>query len=628
MQKVGFLDRQHLVMIVVLLTGAALSVINQTSISPMLPVIMQELSVSSPTAQWLVSGFALVSALVIPVTAYLMKRFTTRTVFFASMGLFIAGCVLCFLAPNFPVLMAGRVCQAACAGMLMPLATNIMLLVFPPERRGFAMGIYSLITCLMPALGPSVAGGLADSVGWRPVYVIMLVLSAAVAVFAAFSLKNYGESERIALDVPSVILSALGLVSLLYGISSIGDQGLTPFTGGLLAAGVAIIAVFTWRQTRLAQPVLNMAVFKYRRFVIGLVIVMIVMLVCMAPSVTVPLVIQQGLGESATVTGLMNIPAAVLGAITALTAGRLFDRMGGRPLAIVGAVVLLAAYGGCVAMMPEYGVVWLAVGMALSNVGMMFVNTPLNTWALGFLPDELIPHGNAMSNTLRQVSMSVSTTLFVTVMAVATASSGAPDPQAAVVDGARFSFLCEAVLCAVVLVLIVAFVKPDEEAQFEHDSEDPIYSTASEFMRIQVPFLTEASTVREAMTLFNDEGITDSPIVDGDGRVVAFLSSSDIMHQLVDRQIMAPDLTGWSAAVESDDMRARLTDIIDRNVMGIATRNVVTVDVTDSLQHVCSILAQRRFKKVPVVDDGHLAGTINRDDIVHHIMKVLAKTGI
>lgn len=628
MGKNSFLTKTQLIMIVVLLAGAAISVINQTSISPMLPVIMDELSVSSPTAQWLVSGFALVSALVIPITAYLMKRFTTRAVFFASMGLFILGCVLCFIAPNFPVLMIGRICQAACAGILMPLATNIMLLVFPPEKRGFAMGIYSLITCLMPALGPSVAGGLADTVGWRLVYVIMLALSAGVTIFAAFSLKNFGESERISLDVPSVILSALGLVALLYGISSIGDMGFTPFTGGLIAVGVAIIALFTFRQTRLSEPMLNMVVFKYRRFVIGLVIVMIVMLVCMAPSVTVPLVIQQGLGESATVSGLMNIPAAVFGAITALTAGRLFDRMGGRPLAIVGAIILLVAYVGCALMMPEYGVVWLAVCMALSNVGMMFVNTPLNTWALGFLPDELIPHGNAMSNTLRQVCMSISTTLFVTVMAIATSTSGAVTPQAAVVDGARFSFACEAVFCVIVMVLILAFVKPGEKAEFTKESVDPVNSKASDFMRIQVPFLTEKSSIREAMTLFNNEGVTDMPVIDEKGRVIAFLSSSDIMKQLVERQIMAPDLNGWAAVVENETMHGRLAEIIDRNVMGIATKNVVTVDADDSFQDVCAILAQKRFKKVPVIQDGKLAGTINRDDVVHHIMKVLADTGM
>lgn len=315
-----------------------------------------------------------------------MKRFSTRSVFFVSMGLLIAGCALCFLAPTFPVLMIGRICQAVCAGMPMPLATNIMLLVFPSEERGFVMGIYSLITSLMPAIGPAVAGGLTDSVWWRFVYVIMLGLVAAVTVFAIFSLRNFGESERVALDAPSVILSALGLVALLYGISAVGDGGFTLLSGGLIAAGIAIIAAFVWRQTRFSQPVLNMAAFRCRRFVIGLGTVMVVMLISAAPSVTMPLIVQEGLGQSATVAGLMTITASIVGVVSALTAGKLFDRVGGRPLAITGACILLVVYIGCAFMEESVGVAWLACCMVLSNLGMMFLNTPLNTWYLGFYP--------------------------------------------------------------------------------------------------------------------------------------------------------------------------------------------------------------------------------------------------
>lgn len=355
---------------------------------------------------------------------------------------------------------------------------------------------------------------------------------------------------------------------------------------------------------------------------------MIVMLVSTAPSVTLPLIVQEGLGQSATVTGFMMIPASAVGAIAALTAGRLFDRIGGRPLAIVGACILMAAYIGCAFMVESVGVLWLACCMVLSNLGMMFVNTPLNTWALGFLPDELIPHGNAMSNTLRQVAMSISTTLFVTIMAVAAAGSGVDGAQS-IITGGRVAFVCQAALCVVVLIVVIAFVRPGEEAQFEaaQQADDAEGGCARDFMRVNVPFLTEQFTVREAMTLFAKEGITDSPVVNERGEVVAFLSSSDIMAQLVDRKMIAPDLSGWSTIGDNEALATRLSEIIDRNVMAVATRNVVTVRADDSLEHVCAILAQRRFKKVPVVEDGRLVGTINRDDVVRHVLSILAKMG-
>lgn len=145
-------------------------------------------------------------------------------------------------------------------------------------------------------------------------------------------------------------------------------------------------------------------------------------------------------------------------------------------------------------------------------------------------------------------------------------------------------------------------------------------------MRINVPFLTMEATVREAMALFAKEGITDSPIIDEKGTVCAFPSSSDIMNQLVGHKMIAPDLSGWSTIGDNETLAGRLSDIIDRNVMGIATKNVVIVGADDSFEHVCALLAQRRFKKVPVVENGRLIGTINRDDVVQHILSILAKT--
>lgn len=622
----GVFDAKQIVMLAVLLSGAALSVLNQTSVTPMLPVIKDELDVSSSLVQWLVSGFSLVSAVVIPVTAYMMTRFKTRNIFFASMGMFIVGSLICAVAPNFVFLLIGRILQAACAGVMMPLATNVMLLVFPIEKRGFALGIYSLITSLMPAIGPAVAGGLTDTLGWRSVYIIMLALGAAITLFAVFSLRNYGETNPVSLDVPSVILSALGLVALLYGISATSDEGLTPLTCGMIVAGIIIIAIFVVRQNRIETPVLKMEVFKHRRFTVGLAIIMIIMFAANGPAIVVPLLVQEGLGQSATVTGLMSIPTAIVGAIAALAAGRLFDRFGGRPLAITGSLIMALSFVAAAFMMEPYGVVWIVVCNMFWNLGMMSTCTPLNTWALGFLPDELIPHGNAMSTTLRQVSMSISIALFATLLAVASSGDASVSAQQAMVFGSRITFFLEAALCVIALILILVFVKPGQEAEFDSATEkegERIH--ARDFMRIHLPVLKEDATLREAMELFIREGTTDSPVVNEKGNLVAFLSSSDIMRQLVSHNVLAPDLGGWSEIGDNSKLRDRLDQIIDCSVMTLATKNVVCVQANDSIEQICRVLSQKRFKKVPVLDGENLVGTINRDDVIGHIMKMLTR---
>lgn len=217
--------------------------------------------------------------------------------------------------------------------------------------------------------------------------------------------------------------------------------------------------------------------------------------------------------------------------------------------------------------------------------------------------------------------MSISITLFVTVMAVASAGVDNPDAAVSVIAGGRVSFVCQAVPCVVVFIAVVAFVRPGEEAQFEAIQSAHEVEGRRDFICINVPFLAKGTTVREAMALFAKEGITDSPIIDGKGAACAFLSLSDIMTQLVGHKMIAPDFSGWSTIGDNKTLAGRLSDIIDRNVMGIATENVV-VGADDSFEHVCAQRAQRRFKKVPVVENGRLIGTINRNDIIQQCVKV------
>ena len=204
--------RKEMVMVGVLLVGVLLAVLNQTLLSPALPAIMADLQVDATTVQWLTSGYSLVEAVVIPLSAYLIGRFSTRQLFISAFALFTAGSLAAAIAPNFWVLLLGRVLQAACTGMSMPMVFTVILLVFPREKRGTAMGVIGLIIGFAPAVGPSVAGLLVDSVGWRALFAIVTALSVVVIVLAVAVLKNYGDFARAPFDRLSVVLSTAGLV--------------------------------------------------------------------------------------------------------------------------------------------------------------------------------------------------------------------------------------------------------------------------------------------------------------------------------------------------------------------------------------------------------------------------------
>ena len=156
------LTRKQWMMLVVLVLGAFVTVLNQTLVTPALPSIMTEMNVDQSTAQWLTTGFTLVNAIMIPITAFLQDRFSTRKLFVFSMSLFAVGTLLAAVGLNFPVLLGGRLVQAAGAGILMPVTMTVLMLVFPVDRRGSAMGIFGLVIAFAPAIGPTVAGFVID----------------------------------------------------------------------------------------------------------------------------------------------------------------------------------------------------------------------------------------------------------------------------------------------------------------------------------------------------------------------------------------------------------------------------------------------------------------------------------
>lgn len=171
-------------MMVVLLSGAFVTVLNATLLTPALPTIMGDFSVSSTTVQWLTSGYALTEAVVIPLAAYLMGRFSTRRLFIGGLAIFGCGSLVAALAPMFPVLLIGRIMQASATGFVMPMVFSVVLLIIPRERRGSAMGIVGLIIGFAPTIGPSLSGVLVDALGWRAIFGTVTVLAVVILLFA------------------------------------------------------------------------------------------------------------------------------------------------------------------------------------------------------------------------------------------------------------------------------------------------------------------------------------------------------------------------------------------------------------------------------------------------------------
>ncbi len=198
-------------LMLVLISGAFAAILNQTLLATALPHIMRDLSLEASTAQWLTSIFMLVNGIMIPITAFLIERFTTRSLFLTAMGLFAAGTVICAIAPNFSILMVGRITQASGAGIIMPLMQTILMMVYPIEKRGSAMGMFGLVISFAPAIGPTLSGWLVEQFPWRSLFYVILPVVIIDFIVAYFILKNVTKQTFPKVDILSIILSSLDL---------------------------------------------------------------------------------------------------------------------------------------------------------------------------------------------------------------------------------------------------------------------------------------------------------------------------------------------------------------------------------------------------------------------------------
>ncbi len=440
------------VVVAVLLSGAFVMILNQTLLNTALPAFMHDFDITASSAQWLTTIFMLVNGIMIPVTAFLINRFTTRGLFLAAMGLFIVGTLVCAIAPLFPVLVLGRIIQASGAGIIMPLMQTILFAIYPMGKRGQAMGTFGLVISFAPAIGPSLSGWIVDHYPWNTLFWMMLPFAVVDVVVAWFILRNVTEQTYPRLDIPSIILSTFGFGGLLLGLGAAGQAGwASPQVYLPLLVGAVALVVFVRRQLRLEEPILEFRVLRYPMFTLNTALGMCVFMVMIGGMLILPLYMQNMSDYTAMESGLALLPgAAVMGVMSPLS-GRIFDAFGAKWLAIPGFVLLTVTTLMFARLTPDTSFVYIAVVNAVRMLGTAMIIMPVTTAALNQLPPRLIPHGTALNNTLRQVSAAVGTAVLVTVMALATR-----DPKVygveGLIHGANVSFFVAGVLGVVGIV--------------------------------------------------------------------------------------------------------------------------------------------------------------------------------
>lgn len=462
------------VLIGVLVVSAFVMILNETILSVALRDLTVDLEVSTTTVQWLTSGFLLTMAVVIPTTGFLLERFTPRQIFLAAQTMFSAGTLFSALAPGFELLLVGRVVQACGTAVMIPLLMTSVMRLVPAEKRGATMGTITIVIAVAPAIGPTIGGAVLGSLGWRWMFWIVLPLALIALGIGAAWMRLDSETRAVPLDLFSVLLSALGFGGLLYGLSSIGESSgqhqVSPWIP--IAVGALSLVGFAARQVRLQRQdraLLDLRPLTNRSFSVALVLsALLFMCLLGIGAILLPLYLQTVLHASTFTSGLAVLPGGLVLGLLGRPVGRLFDRVGARPLVIPGAAAMAVSLCLFATLGPDSSLASVITIHVVLMCGLGLMMTPLMTASLSALPDHLYSHGSAILATLQQVAGAFGTAVFVTVSALAsTGASGAPDAA-----GLRTAFIVAGGIGVLAFITSLFIRTPDKASDETTEDAD------------------------------------------------------------------------------------------------------------------------------------------------------------
>ncbi|TCI42915.1 DHA2 family efflux MFS transporter permease subunit [Exiguobacterium sp. SH3S2] len=417
--KPEFQKKPPYLMLAVLFVGAFIAFLNNSLLNVALPSIMVDLDIADySTVQWLATGFMLVTGVLVPASAYLITRFSNRALFITSMAIFTLGTAIAAFSPTFGWLLSGRMIQAVGASTMGPLLMNVMLVSFPREKRGTAMGIFGLVMITAPAIGPTLSGYIVEYYNWRVLFEMILPLAIIGLGLAIWKAENVMvQNKDQSLDYLSLVLSTLGFGGILYGVSSASSDGWdNPIVLTTMIVGLVALIAFVVRQLNMEKPLLDLRAYKYPMFALASIIAMVNAVAMFSGMILTPAYVQSVRGISPLDSGLMLLPGAIIMGIMSPITGKLFDKFGPKLLSITGLTITAISTYMLANVQLDSTYTYIVTTYTLRMFGMSMVMMPILTNGLNQLPTSLNPHGTAINNTAQQVSGAIGTAILVTIM--------------------------------------------------------------------------------------------------------------------------------------------------------------------------------------------------------------------
>lgn len=588
--------------------SAFLATFNETFLNVAFTQIMTEFEVGVSTVQWLSTAYMLGAAVMVPISAFMYRNIPTKKLYLFTVGLLVSGSAICALAPSFVVLLLGRIVQALGTGMLIPIGMNITLEMAPKRKLGTYMGLMGAMTTLGPSSSVILAGIILSMANWRAMIWFFFALTVLCFACGAILLTNIAKLTYPKLDALSVILISISLIGILYGLSTI-------FMGNLLMAAAAIVlgiilmVFFVFRQKRLEQPLINLEPLQVKPFALGVILNMLALLIIFAMNIVTPMFLQGSWGVSALIASLTLFPAILLSCVFSPLAGRIYDKHGAGVLLPLGFLLIGAACAGIA--LTHYSGSLILLGLLYIPVicGSALIIGPVQSVALSSLTFEQNPHGVTVMSTGFQIAGCLGASLFAGLYSLyPTANSG---------------FSATSLLAAGIglLGLILAFVEIRLNQNKPAAQASQIKTGIFNFMNSDPYSVSNTDTALQALLCMVEKKTNGLPIIDQQGNLCGFVSDGDIIRYMggpdMEPNSFAQRYPLWSSIDKLDD---RLQSLNQLSVMKLATQNTVCIEAEADVQDLFHVFADKRIKKVPVLQQGHLIGIISRSDLLRQLV--------
>ena len=613
-------DHPYLSMMCLYLGGFT-GMYSETALNIALPQLSLAFDVELNVAQWLVVAYMLVIGLVLPFASLLMKWFSARQITLFALSSFLAGSLISGFAGTFEICLAGRCIQGIGTGLVLPLMFAMVLEVIPPHKIGQAMGVGALVIMFAPAIGPTLAGFLIGALSWRWIF-FSFCITLAVAILSAIKFEvNPYKLTKPQIDVVSVISSCFGFGGIVLGAGMVSLFGFTsaPVLGAF-AVGIICLAVYIKRQLSIKIPALDLRVFAYQGYRVGVMCLMLNFGITLAAMYVLPQFYQNGMLIAVAAAGMLMLPGGLINAAVSVAAGNLFDRFGAREPVLIGFACSALASSMLMIATPQTPIWYMVACHIIMMIGVPLAMSPCQTHALASLPPQLNSDGSTLMNTLQQVLGAICTAVATCLLAVGQNTyfaAGGTDSALAFSEGSHLGFIFT--LAMAILGFLLAFrINKQQKQSKQKEQSTTATSVLSSLMQTEVFTVNENANALEALRLFAEKEISGAPVLDKDGNLCGFVSDGDIIGTLAHQDATFTSFYSYTIDSNEQGFEEKANALIDMSVGSIATRNVLTVNLQDDMRTVCATLAQHHLKKAPVMDKGKMVGIVNRTDITRY----------